>query len=324
MTTVVGIDIAKHTFDIATLQSNGKHRTKAKLPNDPKGFELLQEWLLKHAEPQAWIVMEATGIYHEALAEWLFKQGYRICVLNPAQPAFYARSQLQRVKTDKVDAKLLADYGSRHLTELRSWQPEAPEIRRLKALVHRLKDLQELEQIEQNRLETTQESKVRDSIQSVLEHLQKQTDETLKAIKQHFDDNDDLRGKRDLLTSIDGIADRTAALLLAELGDIQRFDSSKAVTAFSGLNPRLQESGKYKGHVRISRMGSARLRAGLYMPAVSSLTHNQAIREMAERMRAKGKAGKQIVCAAMRKLLCIAYGVLKSGRPFEPALAIAR
>ncbi|EJR8320508.1 IS110 family transposase [Escherichia coli] len=324
MTAVVGIDIAKHTFDIATLQSNGKHRTKAKMPNDLKGFEALQQWLLKHAEPQAWIVMEATGIYHEALAEWLFKQGYRVCVLNPAQPAFYARSQLQRVKTDKVDAKLLADYGSRHLAELRSWQPEAPEIRRLRALVHRLKDIQELEQIERNRLESTQESKVRDSIQSVLDHLKKQTDETLKAIKQLFDDNDDLRGKRDLLTSIDGIADRTAALLLAELGDIQRFDSSKAVTAFSGLNPRLQESGKHKGHVRISRMGSARLRAGLYMPAVSSLTHNRAIREMAERMKAKGKAGKQIACAAMRKLLCIAYGVLKSGRPFEPTLAIAR
>lgn len=324
MTIVVGIDIAKHTFDIATLQSNGKHRTKTRLPNDLKGFAQLQQWLLKHAEPQAWIVMEATGIYHEALAEWLFKQGYRVCVLNPAQPAFYARSQLQRVKTDKVDAKLLADYGSRHLAELRTWQPEAPELRRLKALVHRLKDLQELEQIERNRLDVTHDSKVRDSIQSVLDHVQRQTDATLKAIKQHFDDNDDLRGKRDLLTSIDGIADITAALLLAELGDIQRFDNSKAVTAFSGLNPRLQESGKYKGQTRISRMGSARLRAGLYMPAVSSLVHNQAICEMAERMRARGKAGKQIVCAAMRKLLCIAYGVLKSGKPFEPKLALAR
>lgn len=135
----------------------------------------------------------------------------------------------------------------------------------------------------------------------------------MKAIKQHFDDNDDLRGKRDLLTSINGIADRTAALLLAELGDIERFNSSKSVAAFAGLNPQLQESGKHKGHVRISRTGSARLRVGLYMAAISSLSYNQAIREMAERMRAKGKAGKQIVCAAMRKLLCIAYGVLKSG-----------
>lgn len=324
MSMVIGVDIAKHTFDIATLQANGKHRTKAKLANDRAGFEVLQQWLLKYAQAQAWVVMEATGIYHEALAEWLLERGYRVCVLNPAQIAYYARSQLQRVKTDKVDAKLIADYGNRHEAELRAWQPEPLAIRRLKALVHRLKDLQELEQIEQNRLEVVHEAQVKASIESVLEHLRQQITETLKAIEQHFDDNDDLRGKRDLLVSIDGIAGRTAALLLAELGDVQRFDSSRAVTAFAGLNPRLQESGKLKGHVRISRMGSARLRAGLYMPAIVSMSHNPAIRAMVERMKAKGKAGKQIVCAAMRKLLCIAYGVLKSGEPFNPSLAIAK
>ncbi|WP_339487105.1 IS110 family transposase, partial [Pseudomonas sp. EL_65y_Pfl2_R95] len=114
MTIVVGIDIAKHSFDIATLQGNGKYRTKAKLSNDAAGFQAFQQWLLKYAEADAWIVMEATGIYHEALAEWLFQQDYRVCILNPAQVAYYARSQLQRVKTDKVDAKLIADYGNRH------------------------------------------------------------------------------------------------------------------------------------------------------------------------------------------------------------------
>lgn len=324
MSTVVGIDVAKHTFDIATLQANGKHRTKAKLANDPKGFEVLLQWLNKHAEAQAWIVMEATGIYHEALAEWLYERDYQVCVLNPAQIAFYARSQLQRVKTDKVDAKLITDYGHRHQKELRAWKPEQPSIKRLKALTHRLKDLQELEQMEQNRLDVTSDAKVAASIQSVLGHIRQQIADTLEAIKKHFDDNDDLRGKRDLLKSIDGIADRTAALLLAELGDIQRFDGSRAVTAFAGLNPRLQESGKHKGHVRLSRMGSAVLRGGLYLPAVVSMRHNAAIRAMTERLRARGKAGKQIVCAAMRKLLCIAYGVLKSGQPFNPQLAIAR
>lgn len=324
MSTVVGIDIAKHTFDIATLQANGKHRTKAKLTNDSSGFEAFQQWLSKHVQPQAWVVMEATGIYHEALAEWLYGRGYKVCVLNPAQIAFYARSQLQRVKTDKVDAKLIADYGHRHQEQLRAWKPEKPTIKRLKALTHRLKDLQELEQMEQNRLDVTSDAKVAASIQSVLGHIRHQIADTLEAIKKHFDDNDDLRGQRDLLKSIDGIADRTAALLLAELGDIQRFDDSRAVTAFAGLNPRLQDSGKHKGHVRISRMGSALLRGGLYLPAVVSMTYNAAIRAMAERMRVKGKAGKQIVCAAMRKLLCIAYGVLKSGLPFDAKLAIAK
>nr|WP_272888631.1 transposase [Stutzerimonas stutzeri] len=81
MTRVVGIDIAKHTFDIAALQANGKFRTKAKLANTQSGFELLQQWLSTHAEPKAWVVMEATGIYHEALAQWLHKpwlQGLRV------------------------------------------------------------------------------------------------------------------------------------------------------------------------------------------------------------------------------------------------------
>ncbi|WP_237234771.1 IS110 family transposase [Pseudomonas sp. TCU-HL1] len=324
MGVVIGIDIAKHTFDIATLQANGKYRTKAKLGNDQGGFEVLQQWLSKYAEPQAWVVMEATGIYHEALAQWLYERGYKVCVLNPSQTARYASSQLQRVKTDKVDAKMIAEYGRRHQDKLRAWEPEKPKIRRLRALTHRLKDLQELEQMEQNRLDVTHDDKAIELIQSMLKHIRQQIQDTLAAIEKHFDDNDDLKGQRNLLKSIDGIADRTAGLLLAELGDIQRFEDSRAVTAFAGLNPKLQDSGTLKGHVRISRMGSARLRAGLYLPAVVSLTYNPAIRALAERMRSAGKAGKQIVCAAMRKLLCIAYGVLKSGKPFDPKRAIAK
>ena len=323
MSSIVGIDIAKHSFDIATLQANGKYRTKAKLANDMVGFQVLQEWLNKYSEPGAWIVMEATGTYHEALAEHLYALGYRVCVMNPAQIAYYAQSQLQRVKTDQVDAKLIALYGERHRDELRAWQPEPATIRRLRALVRRLQDLKEIEQMERNRLGVADAS-VQESIHSVLQRVEEQIVETLKTIRDHIDDDPDLRGKRDLLTSIDGIGEQTAALLLAELGDPLHFESARAITAFAGLNPKLQNSGKHKGHVRISRVGSARLRAGLYMPAIASMTQNPAIKALAQRLRARGKAGKQIVCAAMRKLLHIAYGVLKSGQPFDPQLALAQ
>lgn len=322
MPRIVGIDIAKRTFDIAVLQANGKFRTKAKLANSAAGFQELQQWLLKYCGPDVWLLMEATGVHHEALAQWAYAAGYRVCVLNPAQIAYYARSRLQRVKTDKVDSKLIAEYGERHLDELRAWQPEPPATRRLKALVRRVGDLQEIEQMERNRLELADAS-VQASIQAVIEHIERQIEETLAAIRDHIDNDPDLRNKRDLLTSIDGIGERTAALLLAELGDLLRFGSARAVTAFAGLNPRLQESGAYQGQTRISRTGSPRLRAGLYMPAVCSLTHNAAISALRDRMKARGKTGKQIVCAAMRKLLCIAYGVLKSGKPFEPKLALA-
>lgn len=322
MSSIVGIDIAKHSFDIATQQANGKYRTKAKLANSAAGFQVVQAWLLQYSEPGAWIVMEATGTYHEALAEYLYGLGYRICVTNPAQIALYARSQLQRVKTDQVDAKLIADYGERHLAELRAWQPEPPALRRLRALVRRVQDLQEIAQMERNRLEVADAS-VQDSIRSVLQHIEQQLAETVRAIQDHIDDDPDLRGQRDLLTTIDGIGDKTAALLLAELGDPLQFKSARAITAFAGLNPQLRESGTQKAYACISRTGSRRLRAGLYMPAISALTHNPAIKALGQRLRSRGKAGKQIVCAAMRKLLHIAYGVLKSGQPFDAKLALA-
>jgi transposase len=323
MAIVIGVDIAKRSFDIATLQPNGKHRTKGKLSNDEEGFKVFGAWLKTYAEPGCWIVMEATGVYHEALAEHCHNEGYRVAVMNPAQIASYAQSQLQRGKTDKLDAKLIATYGDRHQDGLRRWQPEPLAIRRLRALTRRLGDLKELRQMEQNRLETA-DSSVQPSIHAVLQRLDEQIAQTLRQIDQHIDDDPDLRGKRELLTSINGLGDKTAALLLAELGDPLRFANARAVTAFAGLNPRQHESGGYQGRTCISRMGSSRLRAGFFMPAVVSLQHNPAIKAMGERLKANGKAGKQIVCAAMRKLLAIAYGVLKSGMPFDPKLALAR
>jgi len=323
MTHLVGVDVAKHSFDVATLQANGKYRTKAKLANGAAGFTTFQAWLQAHVPADSWVVMEATGIYHEALAEFVHGLGYRVCVLNPAQVAHYAKSQLQRVKTDQVDAKLIASYGQRHLDLLRAWEPDPPSLKRLRALVRRLHDLQELQQMERNRLDVA-ESSVQASIQSVIEHLQGEIDKTMRAIDDHIDQNPTMRGQRDLLTSIDGIGEKTAAMLLAELGDPLRFQDAKAVTAFAGLNPRLQESGRHAGQVRISRMGSASLRGRLYMPALASMTHNPVIRALKQRLKERGKAGKQIVCAAMRKLLHLAYGVLKSGRPFDPKIALAR
>lgn len=322
MSHIVGLDIAKRSFDAAIPQINGKFRTKGSIPNEVAGFKVFQAWLSTHAAAGAWVVMEATGTYHEALAETLHALGYRVCVLNPAQLASYAKSQLLRVKTDRVDAKLIAAYAHRHQDTLRLWQPDPPALKRLRAQVRRLRDLQEIEQMERNRLDVA-EASVRPSIQSVITHVQAQILQTRKAIKKDIDDDPTLREQRDLLVSVDAIGPATAALMLAELGDLQRFKNTAALTAFAGLNPRLQLSGKHAGHVRISRTGSASLRAGLYMPALTALKHNPAIRALKQRLQARGKAGKQIVCAAMRKLLCIAYGVIKSGKPFDPKIALA-
>jgi transposase len=177
--------------------------------------------------------------------------------------------------------------------------------------------------MERNRLESA-DANVQDSIHTVLRHIEEEIRRTLKAIEDHIDSDPDLRQRKELLTSIKGFGDQTAALLLGELGDPLAFRSAKAVAAFAGLTPRPDQSGEHQGPTPISRIGSGFLRSRLYMPAIVAMQHNPAIKALANRLRSRGKSGKQIVCAAMRKLLHIAYGVLKSGQPFDPELALAR
>src|SRR5512147_889365 len=138
-----------------------------------------------------------------------------------------------------------------------------------------------------------------------------------------LDQNLDLQKQRDLLDTIPGLGETTIAVLLACLGDIHRVDNAKQVAAFAGLSPAERQSGKYRGQTRLSKTGDALLRKALYFPAVVAGQHNPIVRAFCERLKAKGKAGKVIICAAMRKLLTLAYGVLKSGCPFDPKLALA-
>ncbi|MGH9929546.1 MAG: IS110 family transposase [Pyrinomonadaceae bacterium] len=324
MTSVVGVDIAKSLFDVATPLPSGKHRTRSKLANTLVGFKELEGWLEKHVEPGAVIVMEATGTYHEALAEHLYHLGYRVSVVNPAVIYHYRKSEMTRVKTDKVDAKLIADFAnSKHEKPLRAWKPEPTARRRLRALLRRLDDLQEMLQMERNRLEVS-DSRVQASIRSVISHLEHQIKETQRAIKQHIDDDPELRGKRDLMVTIDGIGEKTAAIILAEFGDPLDYDGPRAMVAFAGLNPQLADSGKFSGRSVISKTGPSRIRAAMYLPCVTAIKYNPAMAAMSVRLKANGKVGKQIVCAVMRKMLHIIYGVLKSGQPFDPKLAVAR
>jgi len=322
MSVFVGVDVAKKSFDIATPLPNGKTRTKAKLSNDPGGFKQFCDWLERHAEPGAWILMEATGTYHEALAEHCHNQGYRVCILNPAVIAKFADVELRRVKTDKADAKVIAAYGQQKAASLRQWEPEPPAQRRLRALVRRLDDLKEMRQMEQNRLDVAQDA-VQQSIQDVIGHITEELEKTRKAIEQTIDDDPDLRKRRDLITSIDGLGDTTATLLLAELGDPLKYQSPSAIVAFSGLNPVVQQSGEFIGQSTISRTGASRLRAGLWMSGTVSIRYNPVVKALAERLNSRHKAYKQIVCAAMRKLLHLVYGVVKSGIPFDPKIALA-
>jgi len=312
----IGIDIAKAKFDAAALR-NGKYKTKV-FQNTPEGFRAFLAWL--QAFPTPHVCLEATGRYGEGLALFLVDHGLAVSVVNPAQIHAFGQAELSRTKTDKSDAKRIARFCLSQRPLL--WQPPPPAVRPLQALVRRLESLLEMRQMEKNRLDGADPT-VRPSIEAVLATLDAEIAATQTRIREHIDHDPDLRQRRDLLDTIPGLGDATIPVLLAALGDVHRFENARSVAAFAGLSPKEHQSGKWKGHTRLSKTGDALLRKALYLPAIVARRHNPLIRAFCERLKAQGKNGKLIVGAAMRKLLVLAYGVLKSGRPFDPNHGLA-
>ncbi len=174
---------------------------------------------------------------------------------------------------------------------------------------------------ELNRSEATHETVV-SSVEEHIAYLDGQIKKLKKQIADHIKQHPGLRTKGDLLRSIPGIGEATIAAILAELALFEQRDRVQKVVAYIGLAPREFTSGSsIKGKPRLCKMGNARMRKALYMPSLVALQYNPVIISFSQRLVARGKNGKVIVCAVMRKLVHIIFGVLKSGRPFDPAIA---
>jgi len=315
----VGIDVAKAKFDVALLIPEGKYRSKA-FPNDPVGHQQFVDWLDQHRVLEAHICMEATGAYGRNLARFLAQQQLLVSVVNPAQIHAFGKTELIRAKTDKADARLIARYCRMHRPA--PWAPPTEEIVTLQALVQRLEDLRILQTMESNRLESA-EGLARQSVEAHLKFLDQQIQIVRAQIEIHIDNHPDLKKQQELLSSIPGIGDNTAATLLAFLSPLGRFHSVKQVVSYAGLNPSIRQSGQWAGKTPIAKAGNALLRKALYLPAVVAKRHNPVIAAFCDRLLLNGKRPMQVVVAAMRKLLHLAFGVLKSGEPFDPELRVA-
>jgi transposase len=313
---VLGIDIAKAKFDVALLINNkSKYR---KFNNNSKGFGDLNIWLKKHKASNLHACMEATGNYGEALASHLHDTGIPISVVNPARIKGFSQCELARTKTDKADAHLIARFCQAMKPDF--WQPKPAHVRELQQWVRRLDSLQRMKNQETNRKGTANCFGVIESLNETIAILSQQITLAKKAIERIIVEHNDLQQKRVLLESIPGVGEATIALVLAFFGEPKDFGSAKEVSAFLGLNPRQNQSGSsVYGRTRISKTGDASLRKALYMPALVAIKHNPTIRIFAQNLLNRGKTKMAVVVAAMRKLVHIVYGVLKNGKPFDPA-----
>jgi transposase len=316
----LGLDIAKLKFNACLLREGGKLRHKV-FTNNPDGFAQLAAWLSGQGVECVHACMEATGTYGDSLATYLHEAGHAVSRVNPAAVKAYAQSHLSRTKNDRVDAALIAGFCSERRPP--AWAPPAPELRELQALVRRLDSLVEMRTMEENRLSSgvTVEA-VRASVEEHLAYLAEQIRRTEKLIRGHIDSHPGLKHQRELLDSIPGIGEATAAALLAEVPDIKQYRSARQVAAFAGLVPRERQSGSsVRGRVRLSKIGNARLRKALYFPAITALRCSPFFQQWAEGLRQRGKSKMAVIGAAMRKLIHLAYGVLKTGKPFDPEWA---
>lgn len=316
----LGIDISKLKFNACLVAVAGKPRHKV-FPNTAEGFARLAEWLTRQGAARAHACMEATGAYGEALALHLHAGGHPVSVINPAAVKAFAQSRLSRTKTDKVDAELIARFCLAQRPP--AWSPPAPEVRELQALARRLESLVEMRVAEENRLAAgVAVEAVRESVEGHVAYLKEQIERTEELIREHINRYPTLRRQRELLDSIPGIGETTAAVLLSEVTDVKQYRSARQVAAYAGLVPRERRSGSsVRGRARLSKIGNARLRRALYFPAVTALRCSPFFQQWAEGLRARGKSKMAVIGAAMRKLVHLAYGVLKTGRPFDPEWA---
>lgn len=316
----LGIDVGKTNLELA-LRSEESIVARTTVSNDPEGHNILVRWLEdRGAEPEkACVCMEASGDFEKAIANRLYEEGYRVSVVNPRRIKGYASSQLQRTKTDSADAALIARFSKRE--DPRPWEPPEAAESRLQELTRARQALQKEKTRAQNRLDEAEDEAVRNAHENLLDEVKRQIEELEEEIEEHIEEDPEINDQCSLLETIPGVGLQTAAIVVSELGSPEQFQSARQAAAYAGLVPRHRESGtSVRGNPRMSKVGNGRLRRAMYFPAMTALRFNSAVKAFGDRLKERGKETMVVIGAAMRKLLHICYGVLKSGRPFDPSL----
>jgi transposase len=318
----LGMDVAKTKLDCCLLLDEAAGRRKTKVVNNTKsGIVDLLAWIAKQnvSPEELHIVMEATGVYHEQAAQALADASIAVSIINPAQIKDFGRGLAVRTKTDGVDSFVLARYGA--LLKPAAWQPPPPEARMLQALLARREAIAQDLQRERNRQEkadaTDTPERIRQSLADSIEFLAKQLADLQQEIDRHIDQHPNLKDDMALLQSIPAVGPQVGGNLLSVMHS-HNFGSAEQLAAYLGLVPVERQSGSsVLGRAKLSKAGPARIRAVLYMAAVVATRYNPHVKTVYDRLLARGKSKMSALGAAMRKLVHLCFGVLKTRQPYR-------
>jgi len=317
MNDFIGVDIAKKKFDACFLKEDGEVIQRV-FDNTASGWKTFVRWIKEVTQQIPWITMESTGHHSELLAEYLVSEGFKVSVVKPVQIKYFAKVKLSRNKNDRVDAKIIAEYA--RLMMPRVFEPRTSTQKYIRELIQ-LEDTLKIQKTQLAlQLSCTQSEAIKEEFETVLKTLEERLKALGKQITLEIEKDTKLARMVELITTIKGFGKLSAYRFLAYLPDLSLFKSAKQLAAFIGVTPKQKESGQYKGKTPLSKLGNARLRRVLYMPALSAKRSNEALQPFVKRLKNNGLSPKAIVCAVMRKLVHIIWGMLKNDSPFDPKL----
>lgn len=328
----IGLDIAKDKFDACLAIIDGVQKlsiksSKSGITNSAKGFKELVTWAEKHLTEgiPAVFCMEATGIYYEQLAWFLFQNGYSVSVLVPHKAKNYIRSLGIKSKDDKADAKGLASMAAQQ--SLKEWKPISNQIYELRQLTRYYQQLQNTRTMLRNQLQTMlcarlENDTVSDGFKSMLDTTEGQITVITSAIEECLKKDPVLWKKVENINSIKGLGLLSIATVIAETDGFALFENQAQLVCYSGYDVIRNQSGKRNGKTKISKMGNSHIRRILFMPAFSVVRYNiETFSTLYERVYLRTMIKMKAYVAVQRKLLIMIYTLWKKNERYNPEMA---
>lgn len=324
----VGLDISAKTINacISSIDATQKVtvRSSCKIDNSKYGFKQLSAWIEKHRKQKEIpliVGMEATGVYYENCALYLYGHGYSVSVILPNKAKKWMQADGFKSKNDKVDAEGLSKMVAEKSLEL--WEPAAEYYYLLRALTRQNQSLQEHKTAISNQLHAEehgmyQNKQVLKQLKQLITLINKQLAELAIAIEDHLASDEEVTVKVKNICLIKGVGALTVATIAAETNGFALFKNGPQLVSYAGYDVVENQSGTHYGKTKISKKGNSRIRRALHMPALSVVTHKQKpFSDLFERTFEKNRIKMKGYVAVQKKLLLIIYTLWKNNEAFD-------
>lgn len=322
----LGIDVSKLSLSLSlgylTNDLSKKFESHIDVSNDLSGYKILLKWLDKSLDTRVnfIIVMEATGVYHQHVAHFLYEQGYTICIMQSGRVKRYAQSLDQRSKTDALDSRMLSMLGLER--SIRFWHPPSLALQQLKALSRERSSLLKDRTVETNRQgaissSVDENAKASKRHKARLKLLNFQIVSIEEEMRSLISKNQTLKRKLGFLESIPGISFISAAIVVGETLGFESITNGKQLTSYSGYDVVLRESGNFKGKTRISKKGNSHIRAALHMPSMTCVRCNPTLKTFYNRLKPNKAKPLVALVAVQRKLLILMFTLWQNEENYD-------